>query len=97
MHKSYGPFKSVDDLLALRGIGPKRLEKMRKYLTVGKYAAGSSKKPTANSALPAKCPDCAKSPPSKKEARTPSTKSPPTGAAKKTKIQPSDEEDDEPE
>ena len=27
MRKSYGPFKSVDDLLAIRGIGPKRLEK----------------------------------------------------------------------
>jgi len=35
MRKSYGPFKSVDDLLAIRGLGPKRLEKMRKYLTVG--------------------------------------------------------------
>jgi competence ComEA-like helix-hairpin-helix protein len=31
MRKSYGPFKSVDDLLAIRGLGPKRLEKMRKY------------------------------------------------------------------
>jgi competence ComEA-like helix-hairpin-helix protein len=39
MRKSYGPFKSVDDLLAIRGLGPKRLEKMRKYLTVGKPAA----------------------------------------------------------
>jgi len=36
MRKSYGAFKSVDDLLAIRGLGPKRLEKMRKYLTVGK-------------------------------------------------------------
>ncbi len=36
MRKSYGAFKSVDDLLAIKGIGPKRLEKMRKYLTVGK-------------------------------------------------------------
>jgi competence protein ComEA len=36
MRKAYGAFKSVDDLLAIRGIGPKRLEKMRKYLTVGK-------------------------------------------------------------
>jgi competence ComEA-like helix-hairpin-helix protein len=36
MRKSYGTFKSVDDLLSIRGIGPKRLEKMRKYLTVGK-------------------------------------------------------------
>jgi competence protein ComEA len=33
--KSYGKFKSVDDLHAIRGIGSKRLEKMRKYLTVG--------------------------------------------------------------
>jgi len=36
MRKSYGPFKSVDDLLAIRGLGEKRLNKMRKYLTVGK-------------------------------------------------------------
>jgi competence ComEA-like helix-hairpin-helix protein len=36
MRKSYGAFKSVDDLLAIRGIGKKRLDKMRKYLTVGK-------------------------------------------------------------
>ena len=34
MRKSYGSFKSVDDLRAIKGIGPKRLEKMRKYLTV---------------------------------------------------------------
>ncbi|MGH9741621.1 MAG: ComEA family DNA-binding protein [Candidatus Acidiferrum sp.] len=38
MRKAYGPFKSVDDLRAIRGIGPKRLEKMRKYLTVSKPA-----------------------------------------------------------
>ena len=36
MRKSYGAFKSVDDLLAIKGLGKKRLEKMRKYLTVGK-------------------------------------------------------------
>jgi competence ComEA-like helix-hairpin-helix protein len=42
MRKSYGPFKSVDDLLAIRGLGAKRLEKMRKYLTVGKPAAKSN-------------------------------------------------------
>ncbi len=51
MRKSYGPFKSVDDLSAIRGIGPKRLEKMRKYLTVGKATsatkpAGAAKPPT---------------------------------------------------
>jgi competence ComEA-like helix-hairpin-helix protein len=39
MRKSYGPFKSLDDLLAVRGIGPKRLEKMRKYLVAGKAPA----------------------------------------------------------
>ena len=43
MRKSYGPFKSVDDLRAIKGIGPRRLEKMRKYLTVGKSTA--AKKP----------------------------------------------------
>jgi len=39
MRKSYGAFKTVDDLLAIKGLGRKRLEKMRKYLTVGKSAA----------------------------------------------------------
>lgn len=42
MRKSYGPFKSVDDLLAIRGLGAKRLEKMRKYLTVSKGAQKNS-------------------------------------------------------
>jgi competence ComEA-like helix-hairpin-helix protein len=45
MRKSYGAFKSVDDLLAIRGIGKKRLDKMRKYLTVGKPAAASKAPP----------------------------------------------------
>lgn len=40
MRKSYGAFKSVDDLMAVRGIGPKRLEKMRKYLVAGHGAPG---------------------------------------------------------
>ena len=48
MRKSYGLFKSVDDLRAIKGIGPKRLEKMRKYITVGKPAA--SKKAAAGTA-----------------------------------------------
>jgi comEA protein len=56
MRKSYGAFKSVNDLMAIRGIGPKRLEKMRKYLTVGKSAA-------PNIAQPASCPGCAKTKP----------------------------------
>ena len=57
MRKSYGAFKSVDDLLAIRGLGPKRLEKMRKYLTVGKLAAAKS------GALPAKSTPRAEKPP----------------------------------
>jgi comEA protein len=40
MRKSYGAFKSVDDLLSIKGLGKKRLEKMRKYLTVSKASAG---------------------------------------------------------
>src|SRR5437764_1833984 len=36
MRKSYGAFKTVDDLRAIKGIGPKRIEKMRKYVTVGR-------------------------------------------------------------
>src|SRR5437763_969667 len=39
MRKSYGAFKSVDDLLSIRGIGKKRLDKMRKYLAVSKSTA----------------------------------------------------------
>jgi hypothetical protein len=49
MRKTYGPFKSVDDLLAIRGLGAKRLDKMRKYLTVGKLAASKSTPPPAKS------------------------------------------------
>jgi competence ComEA-like helix-hairpin-helix protein len=59
MRKTYGAFKSVDDLLAIRGIGPKRLEKMRKYLTVGKPGAP---KPTTP---PAKSTPAAEKPPDK--------------------------------
>lgn len=41
MRKSYGAFKSVDDLLAIKGLGRKRLDKMRKYLTVAKSPAAT--------------------------------------------------------
>lgn len=54
MRKSYGPFKSVDDLRAIRGIGPKRLEKMRKYLTAGKSAPAKGAQP--QQAAPSKAP-----------------------------------------
>jgi len=73
MRKSYGAFKSVDDLLAIKGIGTKRLEKMRKFLTVGKTPA-TKKPPTSASAA------SAKSPPGKTAAAKPPTKdSPPPG------------------
>jgi competence protein ComEA len=58
MRKSYGAFKSVNDLTAIRGTGPKRLEKMRTYLTVGKSAAR-----LPNTAQPTSCPGCAKTKP----------------------------------
>lgn len=51
MRKSYGPFKSVNDLLAIRGIGPKKLGKMRKYLVAGKSAPNSPSKKPATSAV----------------------------------------------
>lgn len=54
MRKSYGAFKSVDDLPTIKGIGPKRLEKMRKYLTVGKPSAKSETKAADQSAVTAK-------------------------------------------
>ncbi|HEY2819783.1 MAG TPA: helix-hairpin-helix domain-containing protein [Candidatus Acidoferrum sp.] len=49
MRKSYGAFKSVDDLMSVRGIGAKRLEKMRKYLVAGHAAPrrGNAASPTA--------------------------------------------------
>jgi competence ComEA-like helix-hairpin-helix protein len=51
--KSYGPTKSVDDLLATRGLGAKRLEKSRKCLVAGKT---NSK----NAAPAAGCSSCTK-------------------------------------
>jgi competence ComEA-like helix-hairpin-helix protein len=65
MRKSYGPFKSVDDLLAIRGLGPKRLEKMRKYLVAGK-ANFKNASPAAG------CSGCAKpkEPPAKAPVKT---------------------------
>jgi len=79
MRKSYGAFKSVDDLLAIKGIGPKRLEKMRKYLTIGK--APQSKKASTNAQS---APAQPQSPPAKTTAAKPPAKSnpPPDPAAK---------------
>jgi len=37
--QSHGPFKKIDDLLAVSGIGPKKLEKIRPYLVFGGQGA----------------------------------------------------------
>ncbi|HET9805161.1 MAG TPA: helix-hairpin-helix domain-containing protein [Candidatus Acidoferrum sp.] len=57
MRKSYGAFKSVDDLRAIKGIGPKRIEKMRKYLTVK-----SSPPPKQRDQATTRCQGCPRSP-----------------------------------
>jgi competence ComEA-like helix-hairpin-helix protein len=57
MRKAYGAFKSVDDLRAIKGIGPKRLEKMRKYLTVGKTSPSKTSPSLAKPAAPEKVPE----------------------------------------
>jgi competence protein ComEA len=54
--KSYGSFKSVDDLLSIKGIGPRKLEKMRKYLTVGKPPSKKQSSPPQTAAAPSKPP-----------------------------------------
>ena len=56
MRKSYGAFKSVDDLLAIKGLGRKRLDKMRKYLTVGKPATSTKPASQPKPAAPPKAP-----------------------------------------
>jgi comEA protein len=66
MRKSYGAFKSVDDLLAIRGIGPKRLGKMRKYLVAGR--APQPARSSSASAKPASCSGCEKKQPLQKQA-----------------------------
>jgi competence protein ComEA len=74
MRKSYGQFKSVDDLRAIKGIGPKRMEKMRKYLSVGKTVA--PKKPADRGVQPLAAPATSKSPspaPAKTVNQTPPT------------------------
>jgi competence ComEA-like helix-hairpin-helix protein len=69
MRKSYGAFKSVDDLLAIKGLGKKRLEKMRKYLTVSKSAA-----------LNKTCSGCAKPGAAQAKASPPKNEAPPSPA-----------------
>jgi competence ComEA-like helix-hairpin-helix protein len=81
MRKSYGAFKSVDDLRAIKGIGPKKLDRMRKYLSVGKPAQS---KQGATSAQ-------AKAPPGKDVAAKPAA--PP---AQKKAVEPKASEEEEP-
>jgi competence protein ComEA len=53
--KANGPFKSVDDLKHVKGIGAKRLEKLRPELTVGpmtKVAAAGAAKGDAKAGAP---------------------------------------------
>jgi len=82
MRKSYGAFKSVDDLRAIKGIGPTRLDKMRKYLEVGKPP--QSKQPPAQAAAT--------------HAKNPSAKTPPTkpSTVPKPAPPPTTSEDEEP-
>ena len=74
MRKSYGQVKSVDDLRAIKGVGPKRMDKMRKYLTVGKTVA--PKKPADRGGKPWAPPSTSKSP-SQAPAKT-ANQNPPT-------------------
>jgi competence protein ComEA len=71
--KSYGTFKSVDDLLAIKGIGPKRLDKMRKYLTVGKPSANKPVTSPQSASTPTKPPPTKS--PAKQKATPPPTDS----------------------
>jgi comEA protein len=68
--KSYGAFKSVDDLLAIKGIGPKKLEKMRKYLTIGKPPSKKQSSSPETATAPASLP------PAKSTGKQPSTPAP---------------------
>jgi len=43
---SNGPFRQVDDLILVKGIGPKTLEKLRPLVTVGKQQKARSRDPS---------------------------------------------------
>ncbi len=79
MRKSYGTFKSVDDLTAIRGIGPKKMDKMRKYLTVARPQPATHAKNCVN------CGSQKPRAPAKITATTTAkSTTPPTAPAKKT-------------
>jgi competence ComEA-like helix-hairpin-helix protein len=83
MRKSCGQVKSGDDLRAIKGIGPKRMEKMRKYLTVGKTVA--PKKPADRGGKPL-APRCTSKSPSHAPAKT-VNQDPPTPDVKREPIE----------
>jgi comEA protein len=89
MRKSYGAFKSVDDLVAIRGIGKKRLDKMRKYLTVGKPAVASKSGQSSSCAACAKALAVKQTAPAGKP--TPAAK-PATTASSSTEVESEPEE-----
>jgi|SRR5215471_8413884 len=90
LRNSSGTFKSVDDLLAVRGIGRKRLDKMRKYLTVGKSSA------LPDTAHATTCPSCAKDASGKRRPPPVSVKPPVSKSAAKPLPTESDDEPEEP-
>src|SRR5271167_4548105 len=77
MRKSYGAFKTVDDLRAVRGIGEKRLAKMRKYLTVGKPVQAKK----AGAAVPPVAGTQPKAPPAKAKVAVVPKSTPDTAAS----------------
>ena len=50
--RRHGPFKSVDELALVKGIGPRTLERNRDRLTVRGHTAGASKTAGASRATP---------------------------------------------
>jgi competence ComEA-like helix-hairpin-helix protein len=80
MRKSYGSFKSVDDLLSVRGIGPKRLEKMRKFLIAGHAVPRKGTTPSPIAAKEPACANCSRAAPVRKSAVTPAKVSKPVAS-----------------
>src|SRR5262249_11583680 len=102
MRKSYGAFKSVDDLLAIRGIGPKRLEKMRKFLVAGKATGAVSGKtsgsppgkPSSSKVpVPTKCSGCDAAAPGPAPAKLTKSVKPPTKTAEADAKKPDGEDE----
>jgi competence protein ComEA len=49
---AHGPFKSVDDVIAVRGIGPKKLEDLRPHVRVGGTPASADSEASPHQAAP---------------------------------------------